>query len=373
MKKVFFFFIICCFSAVVQAQDIEVKFGPMTPETRSTMIRNAHVVGDKVFTVQSIDPRDKRMSVVLYDAQTLTKNDSRFFKQFNCGDEKDCLESEYEYNRTSFFKENVVMFFETFDRKNDDHILWAQRTDFEGNFVGEMKKIDKIEAKRKSNAGTFLIEMNNDSTQFVVITNPPFKRYNDEKFNFSIYGSDLKLLHSASLALPMKDKNVSLQDYYLDNNGKVYILAHVELEKKDREKGKARDYYTMFVINTETKDVAEFALNLEKRDVQDATIRLDDENGKVLCAGFYSDLKAGKTYGNDIDGFFYMTIDIASLTVEKVGTKKIEKKVILELMNRKKAREGQGLSNNFEILRVIGRSDGSTTIVAEHRYVQVVT
>lgn len=373
MKNFILSLFLCVFTLSVSAQRVDVKFGPLYPESRSSSIETAHVVDGNVFVVKSTDVLSRHMQVELFDSENLSLKNTIPFKQNSCGDEPNCLEPEFIYNQTCFFKNKTVMLFESVEKKKDIQTIWAQSIGSDGMFSGKMVKLDEIETEKNYTSGSFTIKLNNDSTQFLVISNPTRKKYEGEKLNFQIFGSDLKLLHSAKLALPVRGSRFSLIDYQFDNNGKVYILAQIIHEKKDRAKGKATEYYTIFVFDLDGDKVTEFDLSLDKKEVQDASIRVDDDHNQIICAGFYSDLKASKTSGNDIDGFFYMTVDIATEQIKTIGTKKIEKKIIQELMSRKKIKEGKGLSKDFDIIRITAKPDGSSMIIAEHSFVMEVT
>ncbi len=373
MKNFFFPILICFFSLGVSAQRVEVKFGPLYPEGKYASIEAAHAVDGNVFVVKSKDMYSKLMSVELFDPESLELKNSQEFKSYKCYDDPNCLEPEYIYNQTCFFKKNIVMLFETVEKRKDIQTIWAQGVASDGTFNGKIVKLDEIETEKNYTRGSFTIKLNNDSTQFLVLSNPSLKKYDGEKLNFQIFSSDLKLLHSAKLALPIRGSRFSLVDYQIDNNGKVYILAQIIHEKKDREKGKATQYFTIFVFDLEAEKVTEFDLSLDKKAVQDASIRVDVEHNQIITAGFYSDLKASKTSGDDIDGFFYMTVDIATEQIKTIGTKKIDKKIIQELMARRKSKEGKGLSRDFDIVRINTKPDGSSMIIAEHSYTYTVT
>jgi hypothetical protein len=245
--------------------------------------------------------------------------------------------------------------------------LYAQKINTSGKFDGKLQLIDEIDAKSRSNSGSFMIWPSEDSSKFVIIDNPPFEKYNGEKFGFKIYDGNLTNTFNFSASLPYKDKNLSLLDYYIGNDSKIHLLSVIELDRKQKKAGKASRFYSMFTINPTDKSVSEYKIDLPSRSIEDASIKLDNKNNKFICCGFYSDLKPNAKEGKDIDGFYYLRVDIATKKVDAQGTRKIDKEMIGQLINKKKVKEQQGISKSFDIQEIEPLSDGSTILIAENR------
>ncbi|HRY31417.1 MAG TPA: hypothetical protein P5531_00435 [Bacteroidales bacterium] len=372
MKKLLLLLFI--FSGVISlyAGDIRLSFSALRPVNKFTQIMSAHRIGDRIYVVQSNHRTNKVMSLVIYDAGNLTLISEKTFKNTSCK-EGDCIDEHFGYERTLFFKNSLILFFSSYETNKDELMLFAQRVDLDGNFVGKLVKVDHIKAKKKSNAGSFILFPNRDSTSFAIISNPPYEKYGGEKFGFKLYDTELTNTYNIALALPHKDRDVSLFDQILGNDGKIYILTKIDLEKKDRERGSAPYYYSVFTMNPDDKSILENKIDLAKRNIEDCAIRLNYDRNELVCAGFYSDLKPTAYTGGDIDGFFYQTVDVNTWKTLVTGVKKIDKKMVSELMNKKKVKEGRGISANFEILRIIPALDGSSTMIAENRFWYVTT
>ena len=104
MKNFFFTLLLSVFTLGVTAQRVDVKFGPLYPETRNASIETAHVVDGNVFVVKSRDVLSRNMQIELFDSDNLELKNTVEFKKYNCSDEPNCLESEYIYNQTCFLK-----------------------------------------------------------------------------------------------------------------------------------------------------------------------------------------------------------------------------------------------------------------------------
>ena len=371
MKKIYVILVLFFLSFLSFGQNFNVSYSQMTPNSYFTTIESAGKIGNSIYQIK----RDKKgLYLDIYDASKMNLISSKLFKARSC-ETSDCIDKHFDYVKTSFMKDAILMFFETYDRKADERILFAQKVDLKGNFEGKLVQIDKIDTKKRSE-GSFNVWQSEDSTKIMVINNPPFEKYNNEKFGFKIYSSNLKNLYNLGITLPYKDKNVSVIDFYLGNDNKIYMLTRVNLEKDKKVKGQAPFFFSILTVNAETNALSEFKVNLPSKNIEDIVLRLDKSSKFVTCAGFYSDLKPREYVGNDIDGFFYMTIDAATQQITTKGTKAIDKNMVAELMdikNSKKIKADQGISNDFEIRNIKKRSDGTTTLIAEYRKVVVTT
>ncbi len=268
---------------------------------------------------------------------------------------------------TLFMKDNIIAIFDTYENKQNQHQLYAQKIEKDGNFNGKLVLIDKIESEKKSNSGIFLIWPSEDNSKFLVINNPPFEKYQDEIFNFKVYDSELNNISNIGTSLPYKDKNVSIIDYYLGNDGAIYMLTCIELEKEQREKGQSPYFYSILLINPKTAELSEFKIELSSKNIEEVSFRIDNKNNKLICAGFYSNLKPTEYTGKDIDGFFFLRIDALSKEIEAKGFKEIDKNMVAELSKKKKAEGDKGVSKSFEIVDVVNKSDGSITLISEYQ------
>lgn len=370
MKQILMIVLWICAISFTIAQDIKISFSALQPVSKTTRILAAHRIGKKIFVIRSHNLSNKVMSLLVYDAANLELKQEKVFKDYTCKG-GDCIDSQFSYLESIFLKNSIILFFNSFETSKKEHWLFAQRIDLKGNFIGKLVKIDKISATKQSNPGSFILKISEDSTRFAVIGNPPYDKYAGEKFGFKVYDGELNNTSNASLSLPKKDKDVSLIDYFLGNDGKIFILTKIDLEKKERERGSAPFYYSVYIMTPDKQDITEYIIDLPKKNLEDVAIRLNADQNEVFCAGFYSDIKHNAYTGDDIDGFFYLTFDVNTWQTKVSGTKKIDKRMIADLQNRKKVKEGRGIDKSFDILKLSTSSDGTTTIIAENRYMRV--
>ncbi len=368
MKKLVLTLSILLLALIVFSQDPKVTFSQKLKVARGTDIRNACRVGDKIFVIETDGLGTSKMNMSVYDASSMSLLSKRRFKDRSCKGDPNCIDNDFGYRRTLFFKNSMIMIFQSYDRTSDQNCLFAQKLDNDGNFVGKLIIIDKIPSKKRNNAGEFSIEVSEDSTKFLIINQPPFDKKADATMNFKVYNPQLENLSSSKLATDEKDKNSDVMDQLLGNDGKIYVLMKVELEKKQRKRGQSSFYYSVYTVDPTDQSVAEYQVVLPKKNIEDLAIKLDNDRNKVICTGFYSDLKSSEYTGKDIDGFFYMRVNVKTSEVEVSGTKPIDKKMVLELKEKRKLKDGEGISKTFDIVKIINHLDGTVTLLAENRY-----
>ncbi|PKP22681.1 MAG: hypothetical protein CVU05_02900 [Bacteroidetes bacterium HGW-Bacteroidetes-21] len=371
--KQFLFVILSLLFTCSYAQNLQVNFGELIPTDRTAFILDAGIAGGKLFVVEQ---QKKFILLKFYNPTTMKFITSKVVQQNNCKGIKDCISDDFGYVKTLFMKDNVIMLFETYEKSSKQSILFAQKITNEGNFDGKLVIIDKIAAESRRNSGSFLTWFSEDSTKFLIIQNPPYDKYQGEKFLFKVYNSKLENLSNFSAALPYKDKNVSVSDYYLANDGTVYMLVRVSKEKGEKEKGQDLSFYSIFAFKGDGSS-SEFLVKIPDKDIETIALRLDNKNNKVICSGLYSDISKGFT-GKKIDGIFYLRVNIEKKELEATGFKQIDNSVlaaILDVKEEKIDKKGKvaGASKNFEIRDIISKSDGTTTLITEYRDLIITT
>lgn len=356
------------------AQNLKVSFGELIPSSRRSFMLDAGIVGDKMFIIE----RDKKViSIKFYNPITLKFLSNKIVQQSNCKGVSDCINDDFGYEKTIFMEDNILMLFSSYEKSSKQNILFAQKIDEKGDFVGDLTIIDKIESESRRNAGSYMTWQSKDSTKFLVIQNPSYDKYNNEKFGFKIYDSNLKNLSNFSVSLPFKDKNLSVLDYYLGNDGTIYMLVNIEKEKADREKGQDLSYYSILSLKGKDGTLSEYDLKLTDKDIESIALRIDEKTNKVICSGLYSDISKGYT-GKKVDGLFYLRVNVSKKEIEAKGFKSIDNSVLSAILDVKEkkidknAKAASG-SKNFEIMDIIPLKDSTTRIITEYRQLIIVT
>lgn len=359
-------------SLAAVSQEVNVYWGKENPVDRKGRTELLGRRGNLIFGYKE---SRKELSLLKYSADDLQiKGETPLIG--NAGKGSIVIDNDNEFNQFLMMKNKTYFSVSKYDRKADKNSIYMQEITNEGKMTGKLTKLADISAKSRRNSGSFLMFTSKDSLKLLIVNNPPYEKYAGEKFIFNIFDENLKALHKLEVALPYKDKNFSAEDYILGNDGIIYLLARIDLEKKDKKKDEAGYYYEILTITPTGKgEVSEFELKLPNKYINDVSYTLDEAKGIIICSGFYGKIeKKGFSY-DDINGIFYLRINKESKIVEASDTKELDKDFIAELTSQRKANKGRGISNCFTIKKFVTKSDGGAVLIAEYTYdyVQVVT
>jgi hypothetical protein len=356
--------------AHAQKTTTELSFSEPIKASKYALILNSGEINDKIYTIMS----DKNEYFMLIYDENLKFLKRTSFKKKNCK-EDDCIDSHFSYKRTLFFNDRILVLFETYEKSTKNHQLLCQAFDLNGNFFGDLTIIDQIQATSKSKFGSFYIEYSKDKTKFVVIQNTPFDKKEDEKFNFKVYDASLKNLSNASIELPYKDKNVSVINYYLSNKGDIYILVSVKLENNQKDRKEDEKFYSLLCLNTSSDNsLTDHRIQLPQKVIKSVSLQIDDDNEQIACAGLYSDIQTSAKRTNDIDGVFYLNIDMKTNQQLSQSYKPLDKAMVARLLGKKEGtevKETKGIPVTFNISDFAKLPDGSAYIIAESNWVKV--
>jgi hypothetical protein len=284
------------------------------------------------------------------------------------GTAQKAINKDYTFEDIYLLKHKNYVFVSKYDHKENLNSIYMQEITNEGNLTGSLRKLADISSASRRHSGSFSVYASIDSTRILVVNNPPYKKYAGEKFQYKIFDEDLNLLYDLAVELPYKDKNFEAEDYILDNDGTIYLLATIDLERKDMKKGEAKYYFEIVAISPVGKgQVTEYEIKLPGKDVDDLAFRLDGD--KIICSGFYGD--AG-SWSGDIKGIYFMRLDKKTKQIESTGVKDLDKEFIADLTSTRRANRGKGISNAFTVSAFEKRNDGGAILVSEYAYDYVV-
>lgn len=372
--------ILSIISVLVNAQKFKTDFSEVINADRNSYFLNAGKIDKYIYIVEA--GKKGQINLKIYDSKSLKLMSCRTIKDKSC-DNPNCIDKHFDYERTLFLKDKMIVLFSSIEKQSKEYTLFAQVIDKSGRFDGKLKTLDKIQAKSRKNAGNFRIWINDDSTQFVVVQNAPYERSiknkQMEEYGCKIFDSRLRNVSKFNASFPYKDKDVAFVGTILGNDGTLYFLNKVYLEKNKKERGQARYYYEVFTFDSKTQKSTSFKLNLDKRNIANVGIRLNKQNDKLYCFGMYSDLKNKEYYGKDIDGMFSMIIDAKSQNIISKEVSPFSKALVADLMTKrtgkgmkkkknaaKKVKDGDGISDNYELRQIVINDDGTAHAIVEY-------
>jgi hypothetical protein len=266
---------------------------------------------------------------------------------------------ETEWEGIYMFQKNFVLFVTYKDKKVDRNKLYAIVIDFDGT-QHEPVLIDEIEYKKKKNAGSFHIYMSEDRENVLVYHNEVYDKTGYERFNYKMLSSNLDLVWEKPVELPYKDKAFSISKCVVDEDGNVFVLGLLQVDKKTSK-------HKMFAYYHKKDRMEEVNVDFAKAyRVSDLTFTYKD--GELVFIGFYSDTKK-----DQIRGIVYTKIDAKSLAVNLQKNSEFSKKDLAKIIGEKAAQKGKTLPQTFDLRDLIFMPNGDVKLVAEMYYVHEVT
>ncbi|MCL1867412.1 MAG: hypothetical protein FWF72_00455, partial [Paludibacter sp.] len=371
MRKIIFIAFAALFCLQLSAQKTKVTVGKLY-KSKQGILQTAQI-GDNIFAV-TIDAKETKFSLLTFDKSLNCTNEAVFFDK-NAKNTTNTLQGNFKFVQAYFYADKVMYFFQTFEKTNNKTLLLCQQADYKGNFIGKFTVIDQIDDSKKKNAGKFELVISEDSTKFAVIKHLPYDKKADESVIVTSFTSDLKQIATKEAQFPFKDKNAVIRQSQISNKGNLFFLFYVKLEKNQQQKGEDNDFFSLVSVNLSTnKDVVEYRLTLPQKNMLDAAIKIDNKNSRILASGFYSNIKTSAKRTKDIDGFYYLSLDETTREVISQATKQFPANLVNQLNSKdadKEVKEGQGISNTFDIIGFYAKPDGSTLIVSEIRFIVI--
>lgn len=364
-------FLVCIVSLTSVAQDVDIYWGKFNTEDRFT---STVLIGRRAGFLFGIKRKmlKNRASILKYGM-----NDLQVTAEYPLigkpakGVTGKFISDDYIYNDALPMKDNFYMTVTKYDRKTKTNGLFIQEIDNTGRLTGNLKTLETIDAKSKYNRGAFDVIMSDDSTKFLLVDLPPYDKYAGEKLTFSIYDETLDQLKKLQVALPFTGKYFELDDITYANDGNIYMMAKIELEKKEKVKGESDFYYQLISINTQGDGaVTQYDVKLPGKYVDGISFDADDDKD-IICAGLYGNMSG--TAKGQLTGVFYMRLNKANQQVDASGIKELDKDFIADLTSERKANKGRGISNDFILRNFVKKTDGGSIILAEYSFDYTVT
>jgi hypothetical protein len=348
-----------------EAQDVKVFWGKQNPLEKGGLPdilarRGDHLLGT------SRNLRGTKVNIVKYSFDGLQiQNEYPVIGKAKDG--QSVIDSKYRLEDFTILKNKLYIGVSNYNKKTDLNSYYAQEIGDDGKLTGSLKKLADISSTSRRNSGRFDVFESKDSTKILMVSNPPYEKYANEKFGFKIFDENLKEINNLEVTLPYKDKYFSVSDYVLSKDGNIYALAKIEIPRKEKEKDEAGYYYEIISINPNGKeDPIEYEIKLSQKYITD--ISFIEEGKNIICAGFYNNIEIKGRSHNDINGIFYLRINKDSKSIEAKGIKDLDKQFIAELTSTRKANKGRGIASTFQLKNFIQKDNGGAILVSENSY-----
>jgi len=264
-----------------------------------------------------------------------------------------------------FINGKILAFSTYYDRTADINFAYGEVLDEHGTVITSWKEVARIPASKGSNRGSFFFRLSRDSSRILLVSNPPYEKYADEKFTMQLLDDELSPIWKNEVLPPYKDKYFSLENYIITDSGYVYILATISkdqsaMSRKERRKTPTY-YHSALVYDPFKNELSEYEIKLDPKFISDIIMAVTD-SGDILCSGFYSNRNS-----SDLAGTFYMKIDRQSKKIESQGTMDFTPDFLVQFMSPGKAARKKELYD-YNLRYLVQRADGGAILVAEQYY-----
>jgi hypothetical protein len=270
------------------------------------------------------------------------------------------------------FNNKITAFFSNKSQKTDDISIYTQEMQTDGTLEGSENKLFN-EAFKDGKAGSFNCVFSKDSTKILYFYTVPNKKKENQTYKYFVYNHNLEMIYDKEVELPELNKDVSIVDYDIDNDGNVYALAMIN-EKKDKTSNskseKVNNYtYKFFIARKESDEFIEYEFDIE-RYINSMTFSVQD--GEIFCSGFW-----GKNNSYDISGVYTLKLDAENGEELVQDVYEFDDEFVNEFYTEgqveKAEKRGAELDvplidlNHFEVL-----PDGSAILIGEQFYTRTV-
>ncbi|HEU4717257.1 MAG TPA: hypothetical protein VFU15_05470 [Bacteroidia bacterium] len=259
----------------------------------------------------------------------------------------------------------VVVFASYYDKDRSMNVLQGEVLDDHCVAKTQWKEIARIDASKKANPGSFYLGLGQDSVHFLIVINPPYDKYANEKFRLDYLRTDLSPEWEKEIVPPYQDQYFSLTNFIASETGDVYMLATISKDKSVMTKKERRTqptyYHTVLMYSAASDSLREYKVSIDPKFISDIRMTVND-SGDIICSGFYSNKSS-----NAIVGTFYLRIDRKTSQVSSIGTKDFDQDFLTQFMSAKKASEGKELYD-YDLKHLVLRDDGGAVLVAEQYY-----
>lgn len=271
----------------------------------------------------------------------------------------DYLNPEAEIQDICLFDDSLYLFYALINKEYNKNELFAQKINIvRGIPDTNPVLIDEINFDKKRNRGMFYIKKSKNNKLLCTM----YKQNNldDEKLtiHINVLDTSLAIKWTNTYKTDYYDGVLFLNDFKITNEGDVYILTSLDLDKKLLRDKK----YTLNIASANTTKLSLISIVLDKYFINDVKMEIDYINNQIVMAGFYSELNSFSSAG-----IVYVNIKFDDLK-PKLYTESFKAKFLNEFNSERTVNRGTELINYY-IDRIILRTDGGVILISESNYV----
>ena len=275
------------------------------------------------------------------------------------------------------FGDKILVFTTFLDKKNKTTSVYL-RTFNEADMkpIGRLKKLSTMDVESKRNTGANKVRTSPGASAVLVAQVLPYDKEANEKFDLKVFDADMNPLWEQSVTLPYPDKEFTVENIRVADDGSVFMIGMKYAEKREakelKKDGKATYEYHLLVFHGDGAPMEDHKIAMPDKFFQDLSLNIGSE-GDILCGGFY-----GSKGSFAISGTFFLRLDRNTKEIVHSSFKEFERDFITAYMTEKEEakatkkadKKGEDLElPNYELRDIVRRDDGGVVMVAEqYRY-----
>lgn len=355
-------FVLIIFSTILSAtfgQEVEIHNGAEFKIAKKKRVdgfveNNDNMLSLVTYSYKLFETADNRTELIVLDENL------NFYNQFPIT-LPTSEEGKITFRETKKFKNKLYLISKMYSRSDGNLKLFASDLDATTGTLGTHYEIFNYNFKEQGDLDRYDFIMSRDSSKMALLLEYRTKKDEPVKTGFRIFNEDLTTLWEADIVLPTSDKNTTITDYLVDNNGNIHLVVRIALDKSDREeKGtNVRYKYSLFSYFYETQTIKEYDLFLQNNYLTGLTL-LQNKNNELIGSAFYTNEKT--TSG--IKGFLNFKLDLSSYEIVNSQMNDFSDEFLKNFLTDRQVDKGRGV-RNFRTRYVFPTSDNGYAFVAE--------
>jgi len=200
----------------------------------------------------------------------------------------------------------------------------------------KLNKISEVSTKNIYQEGGFRSHISKDTSKILIYSMLPKKKKEPEQFSLQVFDQDFSTLWSKEITLPFNDKNFSVEEYRVDNQGNVYMLGIIyEDPSRLRKGGRSTYQYVLLTYRNNGENIEEYKVDLGDKFITDLTYRVA-RNGDLVFSGFYSDKNQ-----NSVKGTYFFRLNPTTKEISNKNLKAFGFKFVTQYLTANKVEKAR--------------------------------
>ncbi len=268
--------------------------------------------------------------------------------------------------------DKLALFFSALNKETGILALYCQNYSIANGAVADaVLKVDEVKQEKRRSRGVFYIEQSSSKAYLLVfhreMTSGDGEFYHKESrtpadsvketLSWKVYDTAWNMAWQRAEANVAYVGNQQIREAGIDNTGNAYLLTSY----RPAQGVPIREY--KLLTTSQNSTLKEYTISISGKSINDLKMMIDEVNEQVVLGGFFSD---NNTFVSS--GVLYTTYSIATGSMGSIKVESFKPKLLNDFAGDRTVSRSSDLIN-YEVERLILRSDGGIILVAESNYV----